>query len=219
MQLAAEHSVSAPGYAQLVRLMPSQWPAHAPLPLQLVRGVVTATQVPRLDAVRHDSHCPVQAALQHTPSAEQVRLAHSLLVEHSSPFGLATQLPLSQTGALPAQPPQHSSSGMHESSHGFSPGGQLSAQAEPSASQPNSQLTLSDGVHPPSPSQTAAVSAVSSLQDASVPHDVVASGKTQVVALTPSQKPAQGPLPSQGVRGVVTATQRPRASLLKHDSH
>jgi hypothetical protein len=65
------HDVVVPGKTQLVRLMPSHRPPHVPLPAQGVRGVVTATQVPRLPALAHDSHWPVHALLQHTPSTHR----------------------------------------------------------------------------------------------------------------------------------------------------
>jgi len=39
-----------------VRLTPLQVPPQVPVPLHGVRGVVTTTQVPRLDALTQDSH-------------------------------------------------------------------------------------------------------------------------------------------------------------------
>jgi len=98
---------------QDIRLLLLQVPPQVPLPVQGVRGVVTKTQVPLLADVLHDSHCPLQVALQHTPSA-QTWLAQSLPVpEQVSPFGLPTQVPFEQTGVFPLQPPQHAEVAMH----------------------------------------------------------------------------------------------------------
>jgi len=83
---AAPHDVVVPGNTQLMRLVPSQWPAQVPVPAQGVFGVVVATHVPRLLVVTHDSHCPLQAVLQHTPSEPQTVLAHSLPALHELPF-------------------------------------------------------------------------------------------------------------------------------------
>jgi hypothetical protein len=111
-------------------LTPSHRPPQAPLPAQAVRGVVTATQVPRLAELAHDSHWPVQALLQQKPS-RQMPLAHSLFTLHPSPFLRATHVPFSHTGVPPPQPPQHCPLGMHELLQGFWPGGQLDAHAPP----------------------------------------------------------------------------------------
>jgi hypothetical protein len=86
--------------------MPSHRPPQVPLPAHAVRGVVTATQVPRLAELAHDSHCPVQALLQQKPS-RQKPLAHSSFTLHPSPFLLATHAPFWHTGVLPPQPPRH----------------------------------------------------------------------------------------------------------------
>lgn len=135
------HDVAASGYAQLVRLMPSHRPPQVPLPAHPVRGVVTATQVPRLVELAHDSHSPAQALLQQNPS-RQNPLAHSALRLHPSPFLLATHVPFSQTGVLPLQPPQHCALGMHELLQGFCPGGQVAAHVSPPAPQPNGQVVV-----------------------------------------------------------------------------
>lgn len=156
-------------------MSPSHWPAHLPLP-QGDRGVVTGTQVPRLAVLRHDSHCPVQAKLQHTPSDEQVPLAHSVLTLQASPFLLAMQVPFSQTGVLPPQPPQHCASGIQAPSHGFCPAGQLPAQVVPPGWQPNWHDIVVEGEHAPLPLQTAAVVAVPFVHEAAAPHGVVLVG-------------------------------------------
>lgn len=98
-----------------------QVPTHGvPPPLQGVRGVVTATHVPRLDALTHDSHCPAHARLQHTPSEPHTWLAQSLPVPlHASPFDLPTQVPFEQTGVFPLHPPQQAELAMHPLSHCF----------------------------------------------------------------------------------------------------
>ena len=72
-------------------------PPHVvPVPVQGVRGVVTATHVPRLDAVTQDSHCPLQAALQQAPSEPHVPLEHWDPAVQLSPFRFA-QVPLEHT--------------------------------------------------------------------------------------------------------------------------
>jgi hypothetical protein len=101
-----------------------------PLPAHSVRGVVTATHVPRLAELAHDSHWPVHAPLQQNPSL-QMPLAHSPLTLHPCPLGLAMHLPFSQIGRLPPQPPQHWALGIHESLQSFWPDGQLAAQPAP----------------------------------------------------------------------------------------
>jgi hypothetical protein len=65
-EAAPPQLVAPPGKTQLFRFtaVPSQEPAQAPVPAQLVRGVVTGRQVPRLPATLQDSHCPSQAVLQ-----------------------------------------------------------------------------------------------------------------------------------------------------------
>ena len=93
---------------------------------------MTATQVPRLLELAHDSHWPLQALLQQNPS-RQMPLPHSLFTLQPSPFLLATQVPFSQMGVLPLQPPQHWALAMHELLQGFWPGGQLAAHAVPPA--------------------------------------------------------------------------------------
>ena len=111
VQVAAAHVVLLPGNTQAVRLVPLHAPAHAPVPPHGVRCVVTAVHVPRLLAFEHDSHCPVHAALQQTPSAH-TPLAHTLPAVQASPSGRPTHVPLLQTGRFPLQPPQHSVIGM-----------------------------------------------------------------------------------------------------------
>ena len=90
---AAPHSTAVVGYTHAVRLFPSQRPAQVPLPAHGVRGVVTATHVPRLVALAHDSHWPVQAALQQTPSVHRP-LAHSAARSHASPLSFAAAPPV-----------------------------------------------------------------------------------------------------------------------------
>ena len=100
------HDVVVPGKTQLVRLKPSHRPPHVPLPAQGVRGVVTATQVPRLPALAHDSHWPVHALSQHTPSTH-CPLRHCALLVQVTPRARgalhvpwATLQPLAHSAAL-----------------------------------------------------------------------------------------------------------------------
>lgn len=64
--------------------------------------MVTGTHVPRLEALTQDSHCPLQATLQQTPSELHTLLAHWLAKVQLSPFGLPTQVPFEQV-----RPPLH----------------------------------------------------------------------------------------------------------------
>lgn len=104
-----------------MRLTPLHEPPHAvPAPVHAVRAVVVATQVPRLAAVVQDSHWPLQATLQQTPSDPQTPLAQSVPVPaQASPFGLPTHVPLEQTGVLPLHPPQHCALGIQALLQGF----------------------------------------------------------------------------------------------------
>jgi hypothetical protein len=157
-----------------------QIPAQVPEPAHGVRGVVTGTQVPRLGPLRQDSHCPLQATSQHTPSEPHTLLPQSLPVPlHASPLGLLTQVPFEQTGVSPLHPPQHAELAMHPVLHDFCPVGQFEAQAAPA--HPNMHVIAIDGVQPPALLQTAADVAVPPVQDAAAPHDVVVPGNTQLV--------------------------------------
>jgi len=91
----------------------SQIPPQTPVPVHAVRGVVVGAHVPLLLAVEQDSHCPLQATLQHTPSAH-TPVPHSVEVLHASPMARPTHVPLLQTGMFPLQPPQQLVLGMHE---------------------------------------------------------------------------------------------------------
>jgi hypothetical protein len=102
---AAPQETVVAGYTQAARFEPSQCPAQVPVPVQAVRGVVTATQVPFALALLHASHCPPQATLQQIPSA-QTPVAHSVPATQVSPPLRATHVPLLQTGVLPVHPPQ-----------------------------------------------------------------------------------------------------------------
>jgi hypothetical protein len=89
VQLAARHVVVAAGKAHDVRLVPSHAPPHvAPAPAQAawpvdVRGApLTAVQVPLVVASAQASHCPAQAVLQQTPSAQNP-LRHAVPVVHA----------------------------------------------------------------------------------------------------------------------------------------
>jgi hypothetical protein len=101
---AAPHATVVPGNTQLVRLVPSHFPAQAPVPPQGVRGVVTAVQVPRLVELAQDSHWPSQATLQQTPSELQTWLAQALSEVQAAPFaaGAAPPIPPPPTPAPPA---------------------------------------------------------------------------------------------------------------------
>lgn len=76
-------------------------PAQAPWP---ARGVaLTAMQVPGLVASAHASHCPVQATLQHTPSAQKP-LTHSPAIVHDRPV-FSLQAPVASQLLMPLQLP------------------------------------------------------------------------------------------------------------------
>lgn len=217
-QEAAPQLTDELGYVQDARFTPLQVPPQVPLPLQGVRGVVTATQVPRLDALTQDSQLPLQATLQHTPSEPHTPLAQSLPVPlHASPFGLPTQVPFEQVGVFPLHPPQQAEVAMHPLLHAFCPVGQFDAQAVPL--HPNIQVIIVEAVQAPAPLQTAAEVAVPLVHDAAAPHEVVVPGNTQLVRFVPSQWPAQVPVPAHGVRGVVVATHVPRLVVVTQDSH
>lgn len=81
--------------------------------------MVTATQVPLLFEVPHDSHWPVHAESQQTPST-QWWLPHSLSPPQLEPFDRATQFPVfvSQAGVFPPQL-QQAVLAMHEPLHSF----------------------------------------------------------------------------------------------------
>ena len=75
LQLAARQEVDAPGRAQALTLDPSQAPPQLePSLAQAGRPPLgapeTATQVPALPATLQAWHCPPQAELQQTPSAQ-----------------------------------------------------------------------------------------------------------------------------------------------------
>src|SRR5512145_1013155 len=89
-------------------------PQVVPSPAQglVAREVVDGEHVPLLAARLQASHCPSQATLQQTLSA-QTLLAHSLDASQRSPLRRPTQVPLSQIGVLPVQVPQQDVTGMH----------------------------------------------------------------------------------------------------------
>ena len=109
-EAAAPHDVALVGNTQAARAVPSQRPAQAPVPPHGARGVVTATQVPRLAGLMHDSHCPLHSALQQTPSAPHTPLEHSVAAAHAVPlvFVVVSPLPLAPAvlaAPAPALPP------------------------------------------------------------------------------------------------------------------
>lgn len=76
LQLSARHCLVLSGYAQLAATVPlhvppqpvaslAHWARTAPWGLPLI-----GMHVPTLAGTSHASHCPVHAALQHTPSAQ-----------------------------------------------------------------------------------------------------------------------------------------------------
>lgn len=99
---------------------PSHFPAQVPLPAQAERGVVVGEQVPLALEVLQDSHWPVQASLQQTPSA-QWPLAHSPSPLQAMLLVLATQVPLSQTGVFPPHVGQQVACETHMPLHSFMP--------------------------------------------------------------------------------------------------
>ena len=109
VQLAGTpHEVVFEGNTQALRFVavPSQRPAHVPDPAHGVRGVVTGVHVPGAPAVEHDSHCPLQMSLQHTPSTHSPVAPHSRFAVQLAPSGFAAHVPLLQTGVAPLHPPQ-----------------------------------------------------------------------------------------------------------------
>jgi hypothetical protein len=98
------HDVVALAYAHSLRRTPSHVPPHVvPPPVQASREAcgapATAEHVPRAPGTSHASHCPLHAALQHTPSAH-TPLAHSLAAVQAAPFvPFATQAPCWQCAA------------------------------------------------------------------------------------------------------------------------
>jgi hypothetical protein len=87
------HGVDLPGAGpHWIVLVPSHFAWQAPAPLHCVRepcgSPVTALHVPTLPPTPHDSHCPVQAPSQQTPST-QFPEPHSAAPAHVVPSGLA----------------------------------------------------------------------------------------------------------------------------------
>jgi hypothetical protein len=84
------------------------------------RGVpLTAVHTPTAPGSLQASHCPLQARLQQTPSA-QTPLTHSGLVWQAAPFALrASQMALAlqnwvaKQGAAALQPPEHRTESAH----------------------------------------------------------------------------------------------------------
>lgn len=117
----ARHCVLEPGYVQAVRFVPLQAPPQRLLSVaHWVRepwGLpVTGEQVPTAAATSQASHSPVQAALQHTPSA-QMPDTHEFPAVQVLPFGtLAMQTPL-----LHQFPTEQSVSVEHDVRHAVAP--------------------------------------------------------------------------------------------------
>jgi hypothetical protein len=103
-EAAAPHGVALVGNTQAVRFLPSHCPAQAPVPPHAARGTVTATHVPRLAALMHDSHCPLHATLQQTPSEPQTPLEHSVATVHAVPLAFEAVPPLPLAPAVPPLP-------------------------------------------------------------------------------------------------------------------
>jgi hypothetical protein len=96
-QLCGRHEVLLPGNVQLVREPVLHAPAQLPAPPQAARPprgcpLVSGEHVPGFAGRSQASHCPSQAASQHTPSTHLV-LVQSLLAAHAVPFGFAPQEP------------------------------------------------------------------------------------------------------------------------------
>jgi hypothetical protein len=91
-----------------VRLVPLQTPPHdVPVPAQGVLGVVTGTQMPGLAGLTHDSHWPLHAMSQQTPSEPHTPLEQSAFAAHAVPlvFAGAPPLPLTPAPLAPPLPP------------------------------------------------------------------------------------------------------------------
>jgi hypothetical protein len=104
-QVGAPHVVAAAGNAQVVRFEPSHDPWQAPVPAHAARPVrgppVTATQIPLLLGSPHDSHCPVHALSQQTPST-QCTLEQSPFALHGCPC-LTLHPPAASQALVPEQ--------------------------------------------------------------------------------------------------------------------
>jgi hypothetical protein len=106
VQLAVRQETVAAGKAHAVRLVPSHIPPQVvPAPVHAawpVRGApLTAVQIPLLAVSPHDSHCPVQALLQQTPSA-QYPLPHWVPAVQACP-AFALQPPVASQLLVPLQ--------------------------------------------------------------------------------------------------------------------
>ena len=104
LQLAARQEVDPPGRAQAMTLDPSQAPPQLePSLAQAARPAwgapATAVQLPTLPGTSQAWHCPPQAALQQTPSAQKP-LAHCTLSWQVAPFISLPQLPVTQAWPL-----------------------------------------------------------------------------------------------------------------------
>jgi len=97
--------------------------------------VVVGVQVPFELAMAQDSHCPVHASLQQTPSAQWL-VAHSASPLQAEPAALATQTPLLQTGVLPLQPPQQVAIGTQSPLQSFMAPAHIPLPAAPPADLP-----------------------------------------------------------------------------------
>ena len=73
-QVAAVQTVFSSGKVQVLALVPSQVPAHFPVPSQAARGPtgapLTALQMPIESGWLHDSHWPSHVVSQHNPSTQ-----------------------------------------------------------------------------------------------------------------------------------------------------
>jgi hypothetical protein len=90
---AGVHTVEAEGYVQAL-VTPSQLPAHVPVPAHAARPPLGAPlinlHVPTLETSLHDSHCPVHARSQHTPSTQKSPAAQAPAEKHSAPLAIAS---------------------------------------------------------------------------------------------------------------------------------
>ncbi len=100
-QLALRQLMEAVGYEQVARRVPLQVPPHA-LPSEVhasrppTGAPETATHAPTLPATLQDSHCPVHALEQHTPSTQLPDVQESALVHVAPAVSFATQAPALQ---------------------------------------------------------------------------------------------------------------------------
>jgi len=208
---AERQLVELVAYVHAVRSVPSQLPPHTePSLAHAVRGEMgapdTAVHVPTVPVRLHASHCPPQAELQHTPSA-QLADEHSFAAVHVAPFAFfAVHVP-----ALQKSPETQSLSAVQALRHAVVP-----------QTYGAHDVVTAVG-HVPAPSQPAATVATPPVQLAER-QLVEAPGYVHAVRDAPSHEPPhEVPVPVHAVRpptgAPVTALHVPTEPVALHVSH